>query len=110
MVPLANVFNHLVLPPKLAAAQDKDIQGISDEIMARLMHATATMGNLASSEQASVWRAIRQSLRLCHSLHAGGRLEKQLLILEFKNLEHDRPLFLHVVEQNAALIVRRNVR
>ena len=110
MASLANVFNHLVLPPKLPGEQDTDNQSISDEVLARLTHATTTLGKLAGLEQASTWHAVRQSLRRCHSLHASGRLEKQSLSSEFRYLKHDQSLILHIIEQNAALIIRRDAR
>jgi hypothetical protein len=110
MASLANVFNHLVLPPRLPGEQDADIEHISNDVLDRLIRATVTLGKLAGQEQASVWHAVRKSLHRCHTLHARGRLEKQSLISEFRHLEHDQPLILHIIEQNAALIIRRDIR
>jgi hypothetical protein len=110
MVPLMNVYNHLVLPPKLPGRQDADIECTSNEVLVRLIQATVTLGSLAGQEQASTWHAVRQSLRRCHSLHVPDRLEKRSLISEFRYLKHDQPLVLDVIEQNAALIIRRDVR
>jgi len=110
MASLANVFNHLVLPPGLPGQQDADIEYISNDVLDRLIRATVTLGRLASWEQASVWHAVRQSLHRCQTLHARGRLEKQSLISEFRHLEHGQPIILHIIEQNAALIIRLDIR
>ncbi|KAF2797566.1 hypothetical protein K505DRAFT_358267 [Melanomma pulvis-pyrius CBS 109.77] len=109
MASLANVFNHLVLPQKLPEKQDTDIERTNNDVLLRLTQATITLGRLAGQEQAATWHAVRQSLRRCHSLHAPGRLEKQSLISEFQHLKHDQPLILYIIEQNAALIIRRDV-
>jgi hypothetical protein len=110
MATVANVFNHLVLPTQIPGKQDADIEIINSDVLVRLIHATVTLGKLACEKQASIWHAVRQSLRCCQSLHVLGRLEKQSLIAEFRLLKHDQPLILHVAEQNAALIIRRDKR
>jgi hypothetical protein len=110
MIPLKHVFNHLVLPPKLPAAQDHDIEGIGDNILIRMIHAANTLSKLTGTSHAPAWLAVRQSLRRCHTLHARGRLERKSLILKFQDIEHEEPLILYVLEQNAALIMRRSVR
>lgn len=109
MVPFMNVFNHLVLPPRLPDAEDDDVEIISDEIISRLIHATSTIKTLAGPDQASIWLMVRRLLQRCHSIHAQGRLEKKLLVSEFQGIEHNQPILLHVLEQNAALILRRNI-
>jgi hypothetical protein len=109
---LSRVFNHLVLPPKLPGKQDHDLDSVGSEILVRLIQATKTLDGLEghSQDQESPWSSVRQSLLRCQSLHDSGRLEKQSLVSEFVQLKHNRPLILHITEQNAAVIVRREVR
>ncbi|KAF2123668.1 hypothetical protein P153DRAFT_435751 [Dothidotthia symphoricarpi CBS 119687] len=109
MATLAHVFNHLVLPPQIPGEQDEDIERSSHDILVRLIRATSTLARLAGQNQTATWQPLRQSLRRCQSLHERGHLEKQSLISEFKNIQHDQPLVLHIIEQNAALIVRRDI-
>lgn len=104
------VFNHLVLPPHVPGKQDANVQHVNDDILTRLIHATATLSKLAGQGETSSWHAVRQSLSRCEYIHALGRLERRSLISELQRLEHDQPLILYVVEQNAALFVRRSVR
>lgn len=107
---LMNVFNHLVLPLKLPDAHDDDVEDISDDIITRLIRATFTMSTLAGPDQASTWLMVLQFLQRCHFIHAQGHLEKNLLVQVFRGIKHNQPILLHVREQNAALILRRNIR
>ncbi|KAH8725994.1 hypothetical protein GQ44DRAFT_771576 [Phaeosphaeriaceae sp. PMI808] len=109
MASLAGVFNHLVLPRQIPGKQDTDIDGINQDILARLIHATTTLRKLDTEDQTPIWLVICRSLQRCQSLHHLGRLDKQSLLLEFRSLSPGEPLFLHVAEQNAALIIRRDV-
>jgi hypothetical protein len=109
MALLELVFNHLVLPPKLPGQQDIDIEGIETSILNRLIHACDTIDKLTSQKFAETWDSVRHSLRLCLKLNP-GRLEKASMLQEFSNLQQKDLLILHVVEQNAALLIRRHIR
>jgi hypothetical protein len=104
-----SLFNHLVLPPKLPGQQDTEIEGINEIILTRLIHACNTLGKLPSQEFVDTWVSVCHSLRLCLHLHQ-GRLEKRSMLYEFCRLQPNHLLILHIVEQNAALLVRRQVR
>ena len=108
MASLLTVFNHLVLPPKVPGQADPDSASIGNSIGSLLLHACDTLISLAGhSEEA--WVSIRRCLHACLRVNQ-GRLEKAALELEFRNLQPGETLILHIVEQNAALLVRRNVR
>jgi hypothetical protein len=106
---LEPVFNHLVLPPKLPAKQDIDIAAIEQCILTRLITACETLAKLATQKSAETWSSIRQSLRICRNINP-GRLEKASMLHEFRNLSRKDILILHVVEQNAALLIRRHTK
>jgi hypothetical protein len=111
MALLESLFNHLVLPPKLPGQQDTDTERINENILTRLIHSCDTLGKLAGQEFADAWASIRHSLRLClHLHHHQGRLEKKSMLYEFRHLQINHLLILHIVEQNVALLVRRHVR
>jgi hypothetical protein len=109
MALLESLFNHLVLPPKLPGQQDTDTELINENILTRLIHACNTLGNITGQEFADTWASIGHSLRLCLHLNQ-GRLEKSSMLYEFCHLQPNHLLILHIVEQNAALLVRRQVR
>ena len=109
MALVESIFNHLVLPPKLPGQQDTDIEAIQDSILNRLINACDTIGKHVGHELAETWRPIRDSLLSCLKMNA-GRLEKASMLREFSRLRRQGFLILHVVEQNAALIIRYHVR
>jgi len=106
---LESVFNHLVLPPKLPGHRDIDIEGIEQSILTRLIRACDTLGKITGEQFRETWTSIRYSLRICLNINP-GRLEKTSLMQEFYNLQRDCLLILHVVEQNAALLIRRSIK
>ena len=110
MSSLSSIFNHLVLPPKLPGQADPNSATIENGILLRFIHACNTLRNITRSESAEIWESMRRLLHACLRLNAGGRLEKASMLLEFEKIKPNDTLILYVVEQNAALLVRRNVR
>ena len=109
MTSLESVFNHLVLPPKLPGGLDTDKDGIETSVFARLIHACDTLSKLSSQEYTQTWATLLKSLHICSNVNQ-GHLEKKSMLHEFCSLQQNEFLTLHVVEQNAALIIRRNLR
>jgi len=109
MAPLELVFNHLVMPPKLPGQLDTDTQGIEHSILIRLIRACDTMGKLTGQEHLKTWASIRHSLRLSLDVNQAG-LEKASMLQAFCDFNPEDLLILHVVEQNAAILIRRHVR
>ncbi|KAI0116069.1 hypothetical protein F4776DRAFT_319624 [Hypoxylon sp. NC0597] len=105
---LHTVFNHLVLPPQLPGNQDSDIQTLSLEISGRLIHACETVNALVDRPWSDAFEGLLASLNICGSLNS-GRLEKSTLLKNLRNLEPNVTLVLYVVEQNAALLIRRDI-
>ena len=104
-----SVFNHLVLPPKLPGQQDIDIVSIQQSILNRLIHACNTLRKLTSQDFMETWTSVHQSFLVSLNVNAGC-LEKASLLQEFSALRQKDLLILHIVEQNAALLVRRDIR
>lgn len=109
MALLESVFNHLVLPPKLPGRLDPDNEGIEYSILTRLIRACDILGKFTGQEFAETWASIRHSLRVCLNVNQ-GRLEKASILQVFCDLQPNDLLILHVVEQNAALLIGRHVR
>jgi hypothetical protein len=109
MALLERVFNHLVLPPKLPDRLDPNKDDIEHDILKRLIHACDTLSELSGQEFTQTWAPLYKSLRSCLRVNQ-GRLEKNSMLHEFDSLQHDDLLILHVVEQNAALLIRRHTR
>lgn len=105
---LESVFNHVVLPPKLPGQRDVNIKDLEFVILTRLIDACRTLGKLSGDELAGTWLTVGNSLCVCRNLNS-GRLERATLLQEFYDLDQNF-LVLHVTEQNAALIIRRQHR
>ncbi|TVY43757.1 hypothetical protein LSUB1_G001260 [Lachnellula subtilissima] len=108
MALLESVFNHLVLPPKLPGHRDIGIEGIEQSILTRLIRTCDTLGKLTGQQFKETWASVRYSLRICLNTNP-GRLEKASVLHEFHNLQQNGLLILYVVEQNAALLIRRHI-
>ncbi|OTA56699.1 hypothetical protein K449DRAFT_437916 [Hypoxylon sp. EC38] len=105
---LQTVFNHLVLPPQLPGQQDHNIQTLSLEISKRLVHASEIVNDIVDQPWSDAFERLRATLNLCASLNSAG-LEKSTLLKSLRNLEPNSTLVLYVAEQNAALLIRRDI-
>lgn len=106
---LEGVFNHLVLPPKLPGGQDPHLEDESQDFIKRLIKAVDTLsGTTTNAHINGTLASVRQSLHFCSVLNR-GRLDKDTLISVFQRFEEEQ-LVLYVVEQNAALLIRRTKR
>jgi hypothetical protein len=105
---LRAVFNHLVMPPHLPGTQDSDLEAVSSDILARIIRACEAVNALVSSPWSEAFESLGASLNACLALNQ-GRLDKSTMLEYFRDLQPIRMLILHVVEQNAALLVRREV-
>ncbi|KAI9781703.1 MAG: hypothetical protein M1816_002199 [Peltula sp. TS41687] len=106
---LESVFNHFVLPPKLPCKRDSKIEEIERHLTTRLLNATDILRGFSSDESAQAWSCIQRSLKICIIVNEDGRLNKTSLLEAFRRLQHKDGLILHVAEQNAGLLIRRQV-
>lgn len=102
------LFNHVVLPPRLPGKQDSRIEDIEHGLITRVLHASRTMGDLVNVEFRGRWDSIRRSLQTCKVVNLGGQLDKMSLVAEFRSLQSEDILILHVAQQNAGLLIRRH--
>ncbi len=106
MALLESVFNHLVLPPKLPAHRDINFEDIQQNILVRLIQGCGTLSKFTGEQLQETWECVRNSLRSGLNINS-GRLEKASMLQQFCNLQRNSLLILYVVEQNAALLIRR---
>lgn len=100
------VFNHLVLPPQLPGRQDANLGDLSQDFVKRLLKSCSTLESFVPSSFNDTFLKLRRTLQLCGDLNR-GRLEREPLLAALATIERE-PIFLHVVEQNAALIIRHD--
>lgn len=108
---LQSLFNHAVLPPHLPGKEEENISEIGDALADRLLSASRVLRDQMSgefSEHWNKWDSVRLSLQTSKLLNQGGKLDRHTLLTEFRSLGRNEVLILHIVEQNAALLIRQN--
>jgi hypothetical protein len=104
---LESLINHVSLPPQLPGKPEMTTDQIGHALTTRLLNASRMLSALTTGKLSQQWDRVRYILQICKSVNAGGKLNKSLLSTEFQKLERGGLLVLHVVEQNAGLLIRR---
>ncbi|KAL8335908.1 hypothetical protein RB598_009880 [Gaeumannomyces tritici] len=102
---LRAVFNHLVLPPRVPGGPDEDEENVSHEVLARLSSTCYNTFSNTESSWSAAFRGLQASLSACEVLHQSGGLDRTALLAHFKQLKPGHILVLHIIPQNAALLV-----
>lgn len=103
---LQSVLNHAILPPKIPGERETSYEELSDDLLERLLRACKQAEGQASQPYASAIQSLRESLQTCRVLNR-GRLDRETMLQSFNQLEPQNVLILHVIEQNAAILIRR---
>lgn len=101
---IASIFNHLVLPVKLPDQRDPEPEAISAAILDRLLNACQAM----DKDSSHVWSSTIRCLRRCKGI-ARTHFDAQDLMQDWSDFRLGDVLLLRVSEQNAALLIRREV-
>lgn len=99
---LEAVVNHLTLPPRLPGQQDSSLVRVEPILVTYLIDATKRLDFDGSLD------CLRHSLQTSQLINTGRRLQKSSLLKAFRELLRGEFLILQVVEQNAAVIIRRD--
>ncbi|RSL81121.1 hypothetical protein CDV31_017066, partial [Fusarium ambrosium] len=104
---LEALFRHLVLPPKLPRDCDSDNVALDRSLGERLQNALAIYHDVGDTR---VWRTLEASLQTTGNLNQGPLYQDDLVkaFQLVKDSDCSVWLGLHVVPQNAALIVHRD--
>ncbi|KAF2420579.1 hypothetical protein EJ08DRAFT_25307 [Tothia fuscella] len=111
---LRAVFNHLVLPPRLPGKHDGDamIEDVEKNLFDRFSKAVRTIQHLTHhdlAEEQPGWDKIRVAILSAKALNAGTKVNKVELLKSLSALQNDHILILRITEQNAGLVLYRNV-
>jgi hypothetical protein len=109
MASLESIFNHLVLPPQLPDHVDRDPEAVSGAILTRLLKACEVLGKMTGEQWAGEWTSVQRSLRMCQGIHQRS-LEAKRLLQDWAHLRPHDLLILRIAEQNAAVLLYRDVR
>ena len=109
MVSVETVFNQLVLPPKLPNQQDADVRAVEDRILSRIIKTCSDLQLKANGETGIALKNLLHSLKICGNINQ-ERLDKAQLLIALRMLRREHVLIVHLVEQNAALLLHRDDR
>ncbi|PYI00251.1 hypothetical protein BO78DRAFT_439495 [Aspergillus sclerotiicarbonarius CBS 121057] len=102
---IQRVFEHAALPPKLPGSHDENIDEVEVNLLERMLKATKTMKGL--DIDSSMWDNVKRSLRACKHIHVDGSIDKAQLTLSLRKLAPGNIVILHIMQQNAGLLIRR---
>lgn len=109
LVPLLRTqFNHVALPPNLPGKQDESIDQVECALIDLLRNASRTLGRLTENDICDQFDVVCHMLDVCKAVNAGGKLDKASLATKFRDLRQKDILILHIAEQNAGLLIRRD--
>lgn len=103
---LRSVFNHVVLPPNVPGGADKNLSDINHDLLTRTHNACAQIRTSLNGHYAKELDLLLSSLVHCRSLHTSLYLDCTQLQRAFRGLKDGEALIIHIVEQNAGLLVR----
>jgi len=105
---LESLFNHVVLPPRLPGKLESGIEEVDDALMDRALGAIQTIASrLPDSHLLTPLECLHRSLRISRGVNAGGKLTKNSLLAAMQELKGEEMIIIYVMEQNAALLLRR---
>lgn len=102
---LLQLYQHVALPRDVPGKEDRNLFAIGNELLARLIYAVKTVRDGAPIDHVNSLDAVRLTLEISKALNVDGKVDKSLLVKEIDGLGDNHALFLHVTEQNAALLV-----
>lgn len=103
-----SLINHLSLPPQLPQHQDLGLERIETALLSRCEDSAMCLRDLPGTTSENVWQSVCRSLAAWRSITASGRLDKAVLEIELRRLDHRDFLTLYIREQNAAICIYRS--
>ncbi|KAK0715578.1 hypothetical protein B0H67DRAFT_665770 [Lasiosphaeris hirsuta] len=100
MEPMETLYYHLVLPARVPGSRPRETKMIDRTLSQRMRKACHFISEQLPS---GPWQSLLDSFTACYQLNCGS-LDTSTLVDEFRNIG-DKTLILHVVEQNAGLLV-----
>lgn len=105
---LEAVINHVALPPRLPAKADNRFDEVEQALSDLLLNASKCLRDHIPGDLSQKWDVTRKTLQICSQVNAGGKLDRRLLLSELQCLNRNDTLIIHVAEQNAGLLIRRD--
>lgn len=104
-----SLLNHLALNPRPPGHQDARLDTIDRAIIERVLDATIKLCRLPDNSHTNALESLRRSIDTCRRVNVGGRLTKFALVTAFRELNNQDMIIIHVGEQNAGLLIRKDL-
>lgn len=104
------LLNHVVFPEQLPSRHEGDTRTLERDLVDGLIKAAEALVAIASDANAAIWEDVRKTLLAARNLNNDTDvegLEKTSIIESFRQLGPNESLILHVMEQNAGLLIKR---
>ncbi|KAL7927254.1 hypothetical protein ACQKWADRAFT_327147 [Trichoderma austrokoningii] len=110
MALLRSVLDHAILPPNIPGKREREesYEEISNHLLTRLLRACKQAEGLADQPFSEAIHSLIESLQACHELNQ-GRLDRETMLRYFSQIKPHDVLVLHVIEQNAAILIRHEI-
>jgi len=107
---LLDVYFHAALPRDVPSKETANLHAIEDELTDRFLDAVKIFMRFVPLDHQSLVDVLRLALTTSKALNVGGKIDKHVLVDQLRQLDGNKALLLHVVEQNCALYIYRSVK
>lgn len=104
---LLQLVHHAALPRDVPGNEEQNLSAIGTGLLERVIEAVKTVG-CEAREYFPLVDSIRLTLEISKKLNVEGMVNKHLLVEAINELDGNHAFFLHVTEQNAALLLYNN--
>lgn len=108
---LGILLNHVVFPEQLPSRHEGDTRTLERDLADGLIKAAEALVTIVSDAHTAIWEDVRKTLLAARNLNNDTDvegLEKTSILESFRQLGPNESLILHVREQNAGLLIKRN--
>ncbi|KAF2802677.1 uncharacterized protein BDZ99DRAFT_454339 [Mytilinidion resinicola] len=102
---LLQQYFHAALPRNVPGEEDRNLFRVESALLDRMIAAIKVIAPFCPLEHQSCVNSVRLALTTSKALNVEGKIDRNLLVKELKQLERSHSLILYVTEQNAALLV-----
>lgn len=99
------VHDHVIFPRRLPQIHDWNVEGLSQELLQLLLNAAKLMSEIDEANHKHKWTLVAESLASHGKIHFNNMVLEDLLLEALTNLGEGCMLILHVVEQNAGVLI-----
>jgi F420-0:gamma-glutamyl ligase-like protein len=102
---LLQQYFHVALPRDVPGKLDRNLFGVESALLERFIDAVKIVTPLAPLEHQQRLDLVRLALTTSRALNVEGKVDKNILATELRQLRCDQVLVIHVTEQNCALFI-----